>query len=97
MDVVLAVNVEAVKGRNMSNVCAHNRSQKRRFMMLYYGLLCFICILLPLLCCTVYLSLLLWNSNDPRENLSYDAIIMNNNVLLHLYCKDREVQVAGYS
>ena len=41
--VVLAVNVEAVEGRNTSSVCALNRSQKRGFMMFYYVLLCIIC------------------------------------------------------
>ena len=35
MGVVLAVNVEAVESRNMSNVCALNRFQKRCF----YGVL----------------------------------------------------------
>ena len=45
--VVLAVNGEAVEGRNniMSNNCVLNRSQKRCFTPF-----CFICILLPLLC-----------------------------------------------
>ena len=33
MRVVLAVNVEAVEGRNLSNVCALNRSQKPCFIM----------------------------------------------------------------
>ena len=41
--VVLAVNVEAVEGRNTSSVCALNRSQKRCFMIFYYVLLCIIC------------------------------------------------------
>ena len=50
MGVVLAVNVEAVEGSNMSNVCALNRSQKRCLMMFYYVLNRFICLLLPLLC-----------------------------------------------
>ena len=43
--VVLAVNGEAVEGRNNSNNCVLNRSQKRCFTPF-----CFICILLPLLC-----------------------------------------------
>ena len=30
--VVLVVNVEAVEGRNISNICAPNRSQQRCFM-----------------------------------------------------------------
>ena len=36
--VVLAVNGEAVEGRNTSNDCALNRSQKRSFMKFYYVL-----------------------------------------------------------
>ena len=36
MGVVLAVNGEAVGGRNMSDVCALNRPQKRCFMMSYH-------------------------------------------------------------
>ena len=47
--VVLAVNVEAVEGRHVSNVCALNPSQKQCLMMFYYVLLCFICILLNML------------------------------------------------
>ena len=43
-------------GLNMSNVCALNRFQKRCFMMFYYVLRRFICLLLPLLCWTVYSS-----------------------------------------
>ena len=35
--VVLAVNVQAMESRNMSNVFALNRSQERCFMMFYYG------------------------------------------------------------
>ena len=49
MGVVLAVNVKAVGGGNMSNVCALNRSQKRCFIMLDSVLHRFICILLRLL------------------------------------------------
>ena len=56
--IALAVNVKAAESRNMSNVYALNRSQKRSFMRFYYVLLHFICILLPLLHCTVYLSFL---------------------------------------
>ena len=33
----------------------------------YYVLLHFICILLPLLCWTVYMSFLLWNSSYPKD------------------------------
>ena len=54
--VVLAVNVKVVGSRNLSNVYAHNRSQKWCFIMFYYVLLHFICILLLLLCWTVYLA-----------------------------------------
>ena len=35
MGVVLAVNVEAVEGRNISNVCALNQSHKQCFLMFY--------------------------------------------------------------
>ena len=68
MGVVLAVNVKAVVGRNPSNVSALNRSQKRCFMMVYYVLLRFICILSYLLC--VELStcpFIVWNSSDPKD------------------------------
>ena len=33
-----------------------------------------------------YLSFLLWNSSDPKDKFSFYAFIMNNKVLLHLYC-----------
>ena len=69
-----------------SNVCAFNRSQKRCFMMFYSVLLRFICILLHSLCSAVYLSFLLWHSSDPKEKNSFYAFIMNNKVLLYLYC-----------
>ena len=48
--VVLAVNVKAEEGRNMSNVCAPNQSQKQCFVMFYCVLLHFISKLLPFLC-----------------------------------------------
>ena len=54
---------------NMSNFYVFNRSQKRRFMLFYYVLRCFICILLPLLCETIYSSFLVWNSSDPKRQL----------------------------
>ena len=38
LSVVLAVKVEAVEGRNESNVYALNRSRKQSFVMLYYVL-----------------------------------------------------------
>ena len=38
MGVVFAVNGEAVEGRNTSNDCALNRSQKRSFTKFYYVL-----------------------------------------------------------
>ena len=42
------MNVEAVEGRNTSNVGAYHRSQTKQYlMMVYYVLLRFICILLP--------------------------------------------------
>ena len=50
----------------------------------YYVLLHFICILLPLLCWTVYMSFLLWNSSDPKDRFLFYVFIMNNNVLLCL-------------
>lgn len=36
MGAALAVNVEAVEDRNMSNDCAHNRSQTRYFMGFFF-------------------------------------------------------------
>ena len=51
----------------------------------YYVLLHFIWILLPLLCSTVYLSFLLWNSSDPEDRFLFYAFIMNNNVLLCVF------------
>ena len=33
-----------------------------------------------------YLSFLLWNSSDPKDKFSFYAFIMNNKVLLYLYC-----------
>ena len=58
---VVAVNVKAVEGRNMSNVCALNRSQKRCFMTffspLYLHTLTFV-VCVKLSAC---LSFLLWN------------------------------------
>ena len=36
MGVALAVNVEAMEGRNRSNDSAHNQSQKRCFMLLFF-------------------------------------------------------------
>ena len=87
LGVVLAVTVKVVEGRNMSNVYALNRSQKRCFMMFYYVLFHFICILLPLLCCTVYLSFLVWKSSDAKDIFSFYAFIINNNVLLYCIVK----------
>ena len=40
--VALTVNVKAVEGRNISNVCALKQSQKPYFMMFYYVLLRFL-------------------------------------------------------
>ena len=54
--------------------------------MLYYVLLCSICILLPLLCWIVYLFFLLWNSSDSKGTFSLYAFIVNNKILLYLYC-----------
>ena len=45
--VVLAVNGEAVEGMNKSNNCAFNLYQK---LMFFSVLLCFMCMLLPLVC-----------------------------------------------
>ena len=69
----------------MSNFYTFNRSQKRRFMLFYYVLRRFICILLPLLCETIYSSFLVWNSSDPKDNLLFYAFFINNKVLLYLY------------
>ena len=44
---------------------------KRCFIMFYSVLLCFMCILLPLLCWTVCLSFLLWNSSGPKDKFSF--------------------------
>ena len=56
------------------------------FYDVYSVLLRFICILLHLLCSAVYLSFLLCNSSDPKDKFSFYAFIMNNKVLLYLYC-----------
>ena len=54
------------------------------YVLLLYVVFRFICILLPLLCWTAYLSFLEWNSSDPKEKQSFYAFIMNNKVIL--YC-----------
>ena len=66
MGVALTVNVKAVEGRNISNVCVLKQSQKPYFMFYYVLLLVFfICILTFVM--LNYLSFLLWNSSDPKE------------------------------
>ena len=52
MGVALTVNVKAVEGRNISNVCVLKQSQKPYFMFYYVLLRCFFFFL------SVYLRLL---------------------------------------
>ena len=65
---------------------ALNRSNKRRstiftdFTPLYLFVYCYLIMLNCLNC-----PFLLLNSSDPKGRFSFDAFIMNNNVLLCLY------------
>ena len=70
LSVVLAVKVEAVEGRNESNVYALNRSRKQCFVMLYYVLFVY-----SYLCC-VELSYC-----DIEGKFSFYAFIRNNKFL----------------
>ena len=53
--------------------------------MIYYVWPRFICILLPLLRWTVYLSFLVWISSDPKDKYLFYAFIMNNKIIFCLY------------
>ena len=54
-------------------------------MIFYSVLLRFTCILLPLLCRTVYLPILVRTVGDPKDKFVFNALIMNNKVLSYLY------------
>ena len=75
------MNVEAVGGRNTSNVGAYNRSQTKRYFMFYCVLFHFICILLP---CCAELSIVLFivKFKGLKKFFSLYAFIMNKSVLL---------------
>ena len=76
----LAVNIKVVEGRNMSNVCALNRSQKQCFMMFYS-----ISSVYSNLCCVELSScpFIVWNSSDLKDKFSFYIFIINNIVLLY--------------
>ena len=85
MGVVLAVNGDSKEGRNMSNDCALNLSQKCCFTTLY-SLFEFICILFTFVvlnCLIVHFYW--WNSSDPKGKFSFYAFIINNKVLLFVF------------
>ena len=75
------LNVEAVEGRNTSNVCALNRSYKRCFMMFHYVLF----FVYHYLCCielSTVLSLLLWNLRDPKYKFYFMHLLWT----IKLFC-----------
>lgn len=74
MDTVLAVNGEAVAGRNMGNYCAVNKSQKRCYTTFYF------CYELSV---PFSFSFFVQNLSDPNGKFSFYALILNNEV--HLY------------
>ena len=91
MGVVLAVNVKVVEGRNMSNVCAPNQTQKQCFMMFY-------CVLLlnSYLCCAESSTCPFYcgiQVTPEKGTFAFYAFIMNNNILLYLYHPDITILV----
>ena len=82
MGVVLAVNVEEVESRNMSNDCALNQSQKRCSMMFYRFYLCTLTI--AVLDCL--LVLLTGIPETQKGRFSFYAFIMNNKCLFLCLC-----------
>ena len=87
MGIVLAVNVEAMEGRTMSNNCALSQSQKRCFM-LFYRFYLYILAVVVLNCLLVILTGI---PETQKGKFSFYAFIMNNKFLFLcvfvLHCK----------